>query len=288
VRGEIMPNGKPIEIACVQTPKELIGIKAGVQALFFDVFGKRLNDKAWEHYYLNSPYGNAAVFIAMVGSRIIAHGGIIPQLLGSVTGESIPYYLQTAIMVDEKYRNLIVFKKLMDAIHSYVEAKKTFVIAFPNDHSFGPFVKLLKWKKITEYNISQYEECNSNCSGATGSAGEYRYDIKIDRQFLSWRGELNGIKKEETSNYKMICKEYEGALEILYVDGHGIDFREIMKRTAHKRINIPDCFLPYGKMDGLIRVGQVGIPQRFCAYPGESDKMKYSDIKPSLLLSDVF
>ena len=61
-----------------------------------------------------------------------------------------------------------------------------------------------------------------------------------------------------------------------------------MTSLGFKKINIPECFLGRGILSGLSFEGQVGIPQRLCVYPAENADIDYRQIRPSLLLSDVF
>jgi hypothetical protein len=277
-------------IVCIEGAEKLLAIKKDVQELFERVFGKTLCDDAWSHFYMNAPYGCATVFVCYGKSNIVAHGGIIPQRLISKNGSVHEYYLQTAIMVDEDYRNLYIFKKLMDSIHRYVTKKDTFSLAFPNDNSYLSFIKMLRWRKITEYSIRQY-----SLAGRDDSFDEYKYvqkDYKysliLDNGFLKWRGELNHLKVSEAEDYRIIYKDYEGALELLDVEGRDINFKEFMVSLGYDWINIPGCFLPFGTLKGLKYVHDVGISQRMCFYPGEYPKLYYDSIKPSSLLSDVF
>lgn len=265
----------------------LLKIKDQSQALFRNVFGRPMTDKAWEHYYLNSPYGTATVCGITEDGKMVAHGGIIPQKLVSTDGKEISYYLQTAVMVDEAHRNLMFFKKLMDTIHKYVLERNRFVIAFPNDSSYAPFIKLLRWELVTEFSIDQYVE--GVWDGADRKmAPEHRYNLSLDEQFLKWRGEINNLKVIATTQNKVVYKDYEGALEILYASGADIEYKRLMSSLGYEKINIPNCFISCGRLEGLKRDRDVGIPQRFCIYPAANRQINYADIKPSLLLSDVF
>ena len=132
-----------IEISSVKDTDDFLKIRNSFRDLFVRVFDKELSDEKWNHYYLNCPYGCATSFLyySKEGS-LIGHGGVIPQRLISQSGEVYDYYLQTAVMVDKECRNLLAFKKIMEAIHKYVVDKNTFSLAFPNDNSYGQFIKI--------------------------------------------------------------------------------------------------------------------------------------------------
>jgi len=281
----------PCTIQRSSTPEELQTVKPAVQALFKSVFGKPLTDRAWEHYYLNAPQGCSHSFDCFIEGRLAAHGGIIPQLLADDAGNSHRYFLQTGIMIDQQHRNLRLFNDLMQAIHVFVRDQQTFVIAFPNDNTFLPFTKMLKWRFVNEYRIRQYARASTPGTQPPGGkvpAGEYRFALPLDTPFLQWRTELNNMSVLNGEGYCVVWKDYEGTMEILEIRGSGVPFADIMTGKGYAAINIPDSLLPQGEVEGLAYIKDVGIPQRFCAYPSEYARIAYEDIKPSLLLSDVF
>jgi hypothetical protein len=290
-----MDNTQTIEIIRVEGQQQLLNLKKDVQGLFIRVFGKQLSDEAWEHYYLNSPYGTSAVFVAYSGKDIIAHGGLIPQKLLSREGEEYDYYLQTAIMIEKEHRGLHLFKKLMDEIHQFVMEREVFDLAFPNDQSFLPFVKLFEWQNVREYSIYQYvlaDDCASSGQYEKDTEHDFTYYLKLNDEFLKWRGELNYLKVFEEEGCKVVYKNYEGALEFLDVSvrkrGIKISVCEITGSLGYSKVNIPECFFDMLDLKGLSLVGTVGIPQRMCLFPSSIDSVEYKGIKPSLLLSDVF
>jgi len=290
-----MNSTQTMEIIRVEGRQQLLNLKKDIQSLFKRVFGKQLSDEAWGHYYLNSPYGTSTVFVAYSGKDIIAHGGLIPQKLVSRDGEEYDYYLQTAIMIEKERRDLHVFKKLMDEIHQYVMEREVFDLAFPNDQSFLPFIKLLEWRNVREYNIYQYvlaDDCASSDQYDKDTEHDFTHYLNLDDEFLKWRGELNHMKIFEVDGCKIVYKDYEGALELLDVlvrkRGIKISVRKITDSLGYSKVNIPECFFTMLDLKGLSLVGTVGIPQRMCLFPSSIDRVEYKEIKPSLLLSDVF
>lgn len=290
-----MNGTQTMEIIRVEGRQQLLNLKKDIQGLFNRVFGKHLSDEAWRHYYLNSPCGTSTVFVSYSGRDIIAHGGLIPQKLITREGKEYDYYLQTAIMIEQEHRNLDIFKRLLDTIHQYITEKGVFDLAFPNDQSYLPFIKLLEWRKVREYNIYQYVisgDCISTIQNGYDKEIDFTYSLSLDDEFLKWRGEINHLKIIEEEGCKAVYKDYEGALELLDVSaperGVRISASKITDSLGYSKVNIPECFFNMLDLKGLSLVGTVGIPQRMCVFPSNIDRVEYKEIKPSLLLSDVF
>jgi len=290
-----MNSTQTMEIIRVEGRQQLLNLKKDIQSLFKRVFGEHLSDEAWRHYYLNTPYGTSTVFVSYSGRDIIAHGGLIPQKLISREGKEYDYYLQAAIMIEQEYRNLDIFKKLMDEIHQYVMEREAFVLAFPNDKSYLPFIKLLEWRNVREYNIYQYilaDDCALSDQCYRDTEHDFTYYLNLDDEFMKWRGELSHLKIFEEEGCKVVYKDYESALELLDVSvrkrGIKISVSKITDSLGYSKVNIPECFFDMLDLKGLSLVGTVGIPQRMCLFPSSIDRVEYKEIKPSLLLSDVF
>lgn len=263
-------------------------------SLFKEAFGHSLPIDTWEHFYLHMPYGQTVSFTYYDGDTMVAHGGLIPQQLIDDHGRRIGYFLQTAVMVGKKFQNLVVFKSLLDWMDGYVEGKGLFSVAFPNQQSFLPFIKLLRWRNVHEYSIEQFvlDKTNVSMCKNVWQWERYRYCLPEEEEFVSWRSELNNFKIYEQPAFKIVYKEYEGSMEILDVtvkqDGAWIPVSKIMRELGYIRVNIPGCYLGVCELGVLTKQGAVGIPQRMCFYPPEHTHIRYEDIKPSLLLSDVF
>lgn len=277
-------------ITILDNPSQLRSNQANIQALYANAFNNTLSDDSWRHFYLQAPLGCAKSFVCYVDNTLIAHGGIIPQQLSSVTGQTYDYFLQTAIMIEKRYRNLSVFCALLNAIQQYVDERDTFVLAFPNDNSYLPFTKILKWRPIREYSIQQYKLNKDSAQNESRDSSQIDFDwqLHLDARFLKWRSELNDMRRYEKKHNFIFYKEYNGALDLLDMTGENVSFMEVMVDLNYKYINIPECFLPYGSTSGLTYMQDVGIRQRMCVYPANNSTVYYQTIKPSLLLSDVF
>lgn len=290
----MMSQGKAVkEFEIVSSAARQREIKPLFQKLFVNAFGRPISDREWEHYYLNCPLGTTVSFAGYEAGEMIAHGGLIPQRLTTARGEAIDYYLQTAIMVDDKHRTLVLFKDLLDAMGSFVSDKGRFSLAYPNKNTFMPFVKLLGWKLVVEYDIKRYLRGEGADDAAAGPfvSGRDSWLLRDD-QFMKWRGELNGMRSVRTDEYELIYKDYEGSLEMLDLktlkSGLRLDAHDIMSALGFDRVNIPDFMLGCVSLKGLKFDKTVGIRQRMCVYPRENDMCRYEGIMPSLLLSDVF
>jgi hypothetical protein len=281
------------EVEVIGTREGQAAIKNDFQDLFLEAFKKPLPDAEWEHFYLNCPFGQTVSFVCYDGDAMIAHGGLIPQQLVSNDRGKINYFLQTAIMVRERYQTLFWFKDLLDNMASYLEGHGSFAVAYPNNNTYLPFVRMLGWRMVREYSINQYILMDGlPADEKIGEVRGFKYDINKSEQFMRWRGEINCLKRLKTDDFEIDYKEYAGSMELLDVlvlkDGFRIPVPRIMKQLKYNSVNIAGCFSGLVSIKGLSLIGTVGIPQRMCFYPAEHKGCRYEEIRPSLLISDVF
>lgn len=281
------------EFFLADTTAKQLKIKKDFQGLFQESFDMSMSDYQWEHFYLKAPFGQTISFVYYFDNTMVAHGGLVPQQLISENGETFDYFLQTAVMVKKGYKNLALFKELMDSIGTYINNCKSFTIAFPNKQTYLPFVKMLGWKMVREYSIGQYELKEGYLEDMQKyDKGDFQYEIYKNEAFMNWRRELNGFKLLREDKFELIYKDYEGSFEILDISlkdkGFSIPIGDIMRKFEYQRANIPQCFSHYIFFKDLFFTKTIGIPQRMCFYPLLHKRCKYEEIKPSLLLSDVF
>ena len=291
-----MDINKDINLFIADTREKQLKIKSDFQGLFLQVFQKPLDDIQWEHFYLNSPYGQTVSFAYYHKNIMISHGGLIPQQLISKGGRKVDYFLQTGVMVRKEFQNLALFKALMDKISKYIEEHDRFSLAFPNNNTFMPFVKMLGWNLVREYSIIQFKIIDGNDTCLTGGQDHeqktFEFDLDLDSKFVSWRGELNKLFESSNDEYKIMCKDYESSLEVLYAStchkGSFIPISKIAAEYGFQSVNIPECYLGIISLENLQKEKEIGIVQKMCFYPFQVDNVSYDNIRPSLLLSDVF
>jgi len=289
-------KAEEMEFRLIDTKVKQKEIEEDFRDLFQEAFEKPISPRQWRHYYLDCPLGPTVSFVYYKDGIMTAHGGLIPQQLVSSDGKRVDYFLQTAIMVRKKYQTLLLFKDLLDTMGEYVVNRKSFAVAFPNHNTYLPFVKMLGWRMVREYMIEQYEvkagvSAQSEV-GAEAAAASFTYELYRDGSFMKWRSALNAAKTIISAGQEITYKEYEGNLEILDLnvtkDGSQVDMSGLMTRLKYDRVNIAGCFRSRVSLKNLILKGTVGIPQRMCFYPARKDQCVYEQIKPSLLISDVF
>lgn len=290
-----MDINKDINLFIADSREKQLKIKSDFQDLFLQVFQRSLDDIQWEHFYLNSPYGQTVSFAYYHKNILIAHGGLIPQQLISKGGK-VDYFLQTAVMVSKEFQNLVLFKNLMDNMGRYTEEYGRFSLAFPNKSTFMPFVKMLGWNFIREYSIIQFKIIDGNDTYLTGGQDHehetFEYDLDLDSKFVLWRGELNKLFESSNDEYKIMFKDYDSSLEVLYASvcrkGSIIPISKIAAESGFQSVNIPECYLGIISLENLQKGKEIGIAQKMCFYPFQVDNVSYESIRPSLLLSDVF
>ncbi len=291
-----MDINKDIILFIADNREKQLKIKNDFQDLFLQVYQKSLDDIQWEHFYLNCPYGQTVSFAYYSKNIMIAHGGLIPQQLISKGGRIVDYFLQTAVMVRKEFQNLVLFKNLMDNMGRYTEECSRFSLAFPNKKTYMPFVKMLGWRCVRKFSVIQFKVVKENGSSSMGSIERehetFEYDLNMDSKFIIWRGELNLLREIKNEEYKIIFKDYEGSLEVMYASlchkGSFIPISKIAAEFGSNKVNVPECHLEIVSLENLQKEKEVGITQKMCFYPFQVNNLSYESIKPSLLLSDVF
>lgn len=276
------------------TGETQLSIRGSFLDLFEAVFGRRMNAAEWEHFYLQAPFGQTISFALYDADCMVAHGGLIPGRLLDTSGGVINYFLQTAVMVRKKYQTLVVFKSLLDWMSEYAREKGLFSMCFPNQASYLPFTKLLCWRMVQEYDICHFQSGDGSSEPDIRDflPRAYRYHLPEEAPFMRWRNQLNHARKLTFGGISLIYKNYKGSMEILDLDLNRMSGRlrvnDMIGKLGFDSVNIPGCYIPACSLAGLVKRGTAGIPQRMCCFPVNYPACDYAEIKPSLLLSDVF
>lgn len=143
----------------IDNKKELLKYYDNIALLFKDSFGKVLDKEVWRWAYVDNPYGEPIISLALSGGKVIGHYAIIPLFLEN-KHEKIHSYLSMTTMVSPEFRGKDLFRKLAERVYKKLEAKgfPTFVFGFPNDNSTSGFVSKLGWTvydKFKVYNIKK-------------------------------------------------------------------------------------------------------------------------------------
>ncbi len=143
-----------ISIVDIDTVSGLIGYYDKISVLFFESFGKQLDKKLWEWAYINNPFGNPLVSLAIHDGKVVGHYAVVPMNLENKT-ESIRGFLSMTTMVAVDFRKHKLFQLLAERVFSKINAlnEPALVFGFPNDNSAPGFKKRLGWEISEEYKV---------------------------------------------------------------------------------------------------------------------------------------
>lgn len=139
------------ETLIISRRRELQNYYPQIQRLFKRTFGKPLNPTLWRQYYLDNPYGPACTVMLFVDKKLMAHYGLIPQVLNRRGDVTVPYFLGITLMVAPEQQNSELFISLIRRSQEAAFLKdRHFILAFPNKMAFLPLNKLFGWQCLVE------------------------------------------------------------------------------------------------------------------------------------------
>ncbi len=252
-------------------------LKEGFQSFFKTVYDRELNDSAWEHQFVNSPYEDSALFLAFDNDKIIGSALMIPQRFFT-QGVEGTYYLWTTSAIKKEYRSQGVYAELLKMQREYAkDNKKDFIFAFPNKLAypvvklFGGFKDLYKTDLVeTTINMLDLDHIENS--------------IVIDKDFFQWRFEHKNYLFYELEDHIIISKKFENTLDILAVyrkkDLEDISI-EFQKESIPTNIITMRSFL---KENATFNI----LDKLSGTYYPIDKNIDYHNIKLNLLMSDVF
>ena len=135
----------------VSRRRELQRCYPQIECLFERTFGKPLNPALWRQYYLDNPYGPACTVMLFVDKKLVAHYGLIPQVLNGMGNVTVPYFLGITLMVAPEQQNTELFISLIRRTQEVALLRnRHFILAFPNEIAFQPLNKLFDWPCLAE------------------------------------------------------------------------------------------------------------------------------------------
>ncbi|ACA85871.1 GNAT family N-acetyltransferase [Shewanella woodyi] len=138
----------------IENTSQLLMHYDGIAALFLESFDKELNCDLWKWAYLDNPFGEPLVSIAIHDNKIIGHYAVIPMNLEN-SSSSMLGFLSMTTMVAVDYRKHRLFQLLAERVYKKIESlnEPAIVFGFPNDNSVPGFKKRLGWTVSEEYKV---------------------------------------------------------------------------------------------------------------------------------------
>ena len=101
-----------IEYKIVSDPVSKQKLKKEFQSFFNRVYDRELNDTAWEHQFVHSPYEDSALFLALDNGKIVGSALMIPQRFSTKKFKGT-YYLWTTSAIEKEYRSKGLYAELL-------------------------------------------------------------------------------------------------------------------------------------------------------------------------------
>jgi len=149
-----MNTSENIELVDLQTKQELLEHYASIARLFEDSFGKPLDKELWEWAYINNPFGEPLVSVALHEGEVVGHYAVVPMNLENAQ-DKLSGFLSMTTMVSPDFRKLRLFQRLAERVYDRIESRKApaIVFGFPNDNSAPGFIKRLGWTVSEDYKV---------------------------------------------------------------------------------------------------------------------------------------
>ena len=143
-----------IELINISSKNELLKHYNGISELFFQSFGKPLDQALWHWAYMDNPFGEPLVAVALCRGQVVGHYAVVPMDLHDGVNK-LSGYLSMTTMVAVDFRMHKLFQRLAEMVYERVNNSglPAIVFGFPNDNSVPGFIKRLGWTISEEYKV---------------------------------------------------------------------------------------------------------------------------------------
>lgn len=249
------------EFVTTDNPEHLLQFQEQIFLLFKKCFLRDMDIKLWKWLYFQNPVNTPVISLAFVNNTLVGHYAFVASKLNSFRA-----YTSITLMIDPSIQNPWIFLGMMQNALNLLQSKTDIVLAFPNKNSFPLFTKMLKWNLIPTF-IAQVD---------TFTFKEYQHKIHLDTNdsdFLRWR--LSKPNNQYFYLDKTIAKIYQKTeIDVVFSASN------THLAQSEKKYNI------LTNETSLIDKKTLDYP--FVYYVTNQKLNKTLDIKPDLLMSDVF
>ena len=225
-----------ITIININSSEELKKYWIPISVLFNESFGKEIDIKLWEWAYIDNPFGDPLLSLALSGDRVVGHYAVIPTKLKN-SKCYVDSYLAMTTMVEKSFRKHGLFKILAENVYEQINLlnKPTIVYGFPNDKAVPGLKKRLGWTICDEYSVvklksGQEAEAKIMLQNALDQDG-FKFDLTSEN-VRNWRCN----KPEQLWNITngIGLKENQFGTDMMYFDSLD-DFESL---TKDKNVNV--------------------------------------------------
>ena len=259
--------------------------KTRIFSLFNHIFNKELKESEWSHFFLNSPYENSLLILALSADKVVGIANLIPQKL-NIGRKKYNYYLFITSAVLKSFRSEGVYMETIKIIKNILKNKeKDFIFAFPNKNAYPLLTELfyfipLKRKEIVNVNNFNLKELKPVYPERS---------IFLDDQFVKWRFEHKHYFYIRHNGKCIIYKGYKDSLDVIEI------IESKYENIISRFISIKNDINPYSVFNvlknRLLSPGnkeyKVGTTVSPCYFSFDTN-LDLSKLDISLLMSDVF
>jgi len=252
-----MNINEEIELILIESKEELSTYFLGISELFAETFGKPLDKELWEWAYLNNPFGEPKVAIAMHNNVVIGHYAVIPMNLENKDKE-LSGFLAMTTMVSAKFRKFALFKQLAEMVYERIQCLDypVIVFGFPNNSAVPGLKKRLGWTILEDYKVVTVEpkQIPDVVVLIENILDENLFTLNMEKEHIKrWRTS----KPNQTWSYanKVGTKKIGQNLDLMHIS----DVNQLNLLSQDKPINM---ILPINESSNLNDL-QVSFPYRF-------------------------
>ena len=199
--------------------REKESVREGFFELFQNVYHRSLNDAEWRHLFLEAPYGESTLLVAVDEALGAQHPVGAANLIGQrlQAGKShVEYFFYTTSAILPEYRDLKTYLDMVDLLKNITrDEHKCMILAFPNTTAFPLLTRLCGFRGLNQERIVKIA-----CRGNWGTYLKPMASdggVILDEPFLSWRFRHKDYFYDLVQDKVVIGKVYEGALDVLEV-----------------------------------------------------------------------
>lgn len=252
-----MDINENVDLINIKSKEELLTYYSGISDLFLESFGKPLDKELWEWAYLNNPFGEPRVAIAVHQGLVIGHYAVIPMNIENKSHELLGFLSMTT-MVAINFRKLRLFQRLAEMVYEDIQCLDlpSIVFGFPNDNSAPGFKKRLGWTISEDYKVVRVEPQQiSDVENVIDKLlGSDCFTLNMDDlSTRNWRTE----KPNQTWTYdhNIGTKEIGEEFDLMHIS----DAKQLTLLNCNKSINM---ILPIDR-DSSLKDIHVSFPYRF-------------------------
>ncbi len=270
-----------LEYTILTSENEKNRLKGEFLTFFLEVYGKPLDESAWFHQFINSPYNDTPLFIVRYNNKLVGSALMIKQKM-DLGGEVVDYFLFTTSAILESYRNLGIYAEFLKMQKKYaMDQGASFIFAFPNKLAH-PVLKLFgRFKDLKKIQLGNM------------SIKDIDFDIIsnsffLDENVVNWRFEHNDYRFLQYEDYVLIVKEFESALDLLAIYPKS----EFESYSIHLD-DLNENLVVFGDLSYAPKLENVDIlnilnPTYFVTNKDFDEKYFLEKVSVNLLMSDVF